>query len=249
MDTNTFIILGMICAVLTPIFNYIGNSVAKSDREERIKVLESNKLKEIQEAYGVMSKRTVSEFVYEKIPEDLSISKGKDLISKGVERWLSETSSNLNLKFEMFDPEKSVKNYSFSDNESQEIVFQAYYNYNVQADNANVYFDVFTQDLIAGPEPPIYYVHVLVNSDPEDLSESTCALLLKYKKWFVKAKSLYKVGMNWHKHIIIVVLKDWKGQWPLDTNMLNGQLDAYIHSQGQPVEGDYQIIVYKAESL
>ena len=167
------------------------------------------------------------------------------MIKKKKKKWEKDLVLNYNLKLDSENKENKIFTYHVG--QSGEVL-EIHKNHNTVADGAYVYFDAITTDDIPGPNPPNFYVHVLINVDSLDLTDQNLALAYKYRKWFNKRKDQYLTGMNWHQQIFIIVTDSWPEQQK-DPNALYGFMEAYFHSHGQPMEINYTLVIYDVNDL
>ena len=59
------------------------------DNTHRMNMLYKNYGSDLKEAYGVMSQRTIDEFIAEKVPRDMSFDQANSLIEKALSKWIT----------------------------------------------------------------------------------------------------------------------------------------------------------------
>lgn len=249
MSGQALLIWGAVFASLSVIFTLIGSNKSVDENTDRINLINESSKQDLKEAFGILSNRTVEQYLADKTPSYMSLDEAKDLVERAVTKWEDDTIvKGLNRPFAKWDTAESRE--VFSNSKIGGDIF-CYRNDKSDADNSKVIFDTRTEDEIAGPDLKQYWVHVLFNtkSKQEEYDVHMMDLWLKYCKWYLKKTGTISAGMNWHQHVFLVIVDNWDMS-KITQGAGSGLLDAYRDSQGRAgFEDQYQLIFYNKNEL
>ncbi len=262
MSGNTILIIGIILAGLSALVSILGTIRKDNETKTELNTAHANFTNNLKEAYGIISNRTVEEFCLEKIPNNISVDEGMELLDKAVNKWLQ---NEINEKYHYRVAKNDTSEYwSFEkfDDESKQFIRQDYLklyrNFPVAAHNVKTFYDLHIRndDSPAGIENT--YIHVLLNTGNTKKGYQNFAdffqvknleLFYTYCHWYDLFRSSRLTTHRQDKHIIIFVVDDWKKQPLIDE--IKSELEMWMEIDGEkpPLFRPYELLIYEKKAL
>ncbi len=214
--------IAAILALVSGILNLYGSKIVESENAKELKEQYDNHTNDLKEAFGLMSHRTVEQFLSEKVPSKLSEEQVTILIRKALNKWIEDSivkdvqsisEGNVQISYQ--------KELRFKEGDTSsigcwvinsDIRFKR--NWFEKAGNQSTYYDAY----IFNEETPNDHklIHAIIDYGeglPEGsfitnvLTEKSRDLYLKYCNWY-EAKRSYQTTHQTYSHIIIIVTRD-----------------------------------------
>ncbi len=229
-------------------------------KEYKIDKLHENYTNDMKEVFGIISQRTVEQFLAEKTPSNLSEDFVLSIVEKALSKWIEDFliipglengETNLSLSY---DPELL-----FNENDSSNVgCWKLGYtkikrNVSIKTTAYHTYWDAYhkTDD---GPSDHKYF-HVIVDDGrgcdnsyiTNQLSNKSRELIYKYCKWF-EAINTFRTTHHTHSHVLIIVTN--KRDRSMD-EMLNEEMRLWIGYTGKPSLNRFEIpmVLYELDDL
>ncbi len=257
-------------------FNHRTDSTARANKYERDSLHIANELRidyihrlaefkmdnihanyssDMKEAFGILSKRTLENFIAEKIPDDLSLNETKEIINKTLIHYILNDFDlpygDDSLSF-VYEDSTLLNNY---DSTSAGVYvlgccINMKPNHSVLTDNSRSYWDLYLKNT-TGPDSHIY-VSVIINGADRAkhsfinnfLGEKSRDLYYKYGKWYESLRFNGSTHQTYHHLVIFLVDKKTseEEEYVLD------ELNLWIGNQIQRPkldDSERQILIYE----
>lgn len=257
---TTLLTSAALLALLSGIFTLVGQNKSNEETKKESDVLYKNYVSDLKEAFGVVSHRTLDEYLMEKAPGSYSQNETMKLISKAINKWVEdslvkeEKLINENVKVE-YDP-----TLLWDENDSSTVgcwhVGNIKFKRNETRKGLNVisYWDAYFWNTSLPWDHK--YVHVIVDDGTQlkqgsfttsNLSEKSRDLAYKYTKWYESIRPFQTTHQS-YSHIILIVMD---GRDPMyDGSALYEELRLWVgYERGGRINGQPEIIVYDKKDL
>ncbi len=184
---------------------------AHLDAEFKIDMLHTNYANDMKEAFGILSHRTIDQFLGEKVPLNLSLEETEKIVRAAMNKWVRENIG----KSIVYDPKLL-----WMDNDTSSagcwLVGSTKFKRNFQITSQNIctYWDGNFWNMETPNDHK--YVHVIVDSGSKlkegtfitnELTEKSRDLYYKYSRWY-DAISAYQSTHQTYSHVLIIVMDE-----------------------------------------
>jgi hypothetical protein len=215
--TTTLLTIAAFLALASSALNMVGTNKSEKDNRKETDALYRNYIDDVKEAFGLMSRRTIDQFLLEKVPADMSLNKTTKLISKALSKWYKEVVIE---KVQKWNNEAKLvydnneKFYEWSDTHVGCWIFGSYkfaVNFNMEGQNTSTYWDGYS--LYTDAPNSHYMLHVIIDDAKQKsersffsgfLSDKNRNLLYKYIKWYESTRP-HQTNHQSYRHIVIIV--------------------------------------------
>ena len=256
----TFLTIAAILALLSGIFTLVGTKRSESETKKETDLLYKNYVDDLKEAFGVMSHRTLDQFLSEKVPASLSQNETREVISKALNKWVHDSlvpqQKKVDADAKLIYDSKMLWNESDSASAGVWNIGQLKFirNDSVKGQNTITFWDgYFIEE--TGPNDH-KLVHVIVDDGSTDversfitnnLSEKSRDLIYKYTKWYESIRP-YQSTHQTYDHVIIIIMK--KRDPDMSDDLLLEELKLWIGSErGGRINTEPIMIYYDQNDL
>ncbi len=206
-------------ALLSGIFNLIGSKQGEKENKTELKQIYDENQNGLKEAFGLMSKRTVEQFLADKVPPTMSLNETMQVTSKALNKYVDEyiaVVDETTNKKEIVHFDSSMEWYN-GDSSSYGcwVIGNTKFkrNYPIQKQNVSTYWDCNLWNMETPNDHK--YISVIVDDGTltesrfitQMLSEKSRDLYLKYTRWYGSIRN-FQTTHQTYSHIIIIVMHD-----------------------------------------
>lgn len=251
-----FVFIVAFLALLSGIFNLVGSKQAEKDNKTDIKQIYDENQNGLNEAFGLMSKRTVEQFLADKVPNNLSHAETMQIIKQSLSKYIEENIATMDISTNKKEVVKYDPNMEWYNGDSS--TYGCYItsntkfkrNYPIQKQNVSTFWDANLWHMSTPNDHK--YISVIVDDGTltdsrfvtKMLSEKSRDLYLKYSRWYSAIRN-FQTTHQTYSHIIILVMNDkrdktmdemikdemnlWAG-YERETKMDNSELSLVIYN-------------------
>lgn len=242
--------------------NEMKNERTFRQTENKIDNLHGNYTSDLKEIFGIVSRRSVDQFLSEKVPENLSLDYVNSLVSKAINKWFNDSIASHIEKNDIggvklfFDPHTGL--YDGDSSGCWTLQCCSWYklvrNYRAGAENVYSYWDAY---LLNDDAPNDHtYISVIINmgKTPKEfysydkLTEKSKELFYKYGKWYELMRTFPTTHQTFH-HIVIFIYD--KKDHNANQEMIEEEMRDWLGNSARkpPFSLYHHIIVYDQDDL